>query len=163
MANVVEVAVILVCPYISVLVITLDLSVSQQNAERTVENCLAQGHDGRTKANQDGSGARPSAHSTLLVALLEDHPQVGQVHGGLDGVEEALGAGEAVAPVEGDPAVDVVDLAVQLVGHPERPVQGAALHGERAAEDVDGVPYDQREGDGHPGEDGVGGGVAPCC
>lgn len=63
--------------------------------------------------------------------------------------------------MEGFPAVDVVDLAVELVGRPERPVQPAALHGVGAAEDVDGVPDDEREGDGHPEEGPEGGRVLP--
>lgn len=64
--------------------------------------------------------------------------------------------------MEGLPAVDVVDLAVELVGRPDGPVEGAAGHGERPQEDVAGVPDDEGQGDGEPDEGCGGGGMAEC-
>lgn len=54
----------------------------------------------------------------------------------------------------------MVDLAVEPVGRPDGPVEGAAGHGQRAQEDVAGVPDDEGQGDGEPGEGGGGGSVA---
>lgn len=136
MADVVEATVVLVCP---------------------VQNRLAQRHDGGTEADEGGPGAGPPADDLVAGgrgALAGKVPsaEVPEVEEGLDGVEEALGAGEAVAGAEGLEAVDVVDLAVELVGGPEGVVPGAAGHGVGAEEDVAGVPDDEGEGDCEPEE-----------
>ena len=142
---------------------------STSGAQRTVENRLGERHDGGAKADQDGLGAAATrdcpptarAAAAAIDGLGEEGPGVGEVHERLDGVEGALGGGEAALGVKGLPAVDVVDLAVQLVGRPERPVQPAVLHGVRAAEHVDRVPDDEREGDAEPEERGRVGRVRP--
>lgn len=141
---------------------------STSGAQRTVENRLGERHDGGAKADQDGLGAAatrdcpPAACAAAAVdGLGEEGPGVGEVHERLDGVEGALGGGEAALGVKGLPAVDVVDLAVELVGRPERPVQPAVLHGVRAAEHVDRVPDDEREGNAEPEERGRVGRVRP--
>jgi hypothetical protein len=61
--------------------------------------------------------------------------------------------------VEGLEAVDVIDLAVELVGRPHGPVEGASRHGERAQEDIARVPDDEGQGDGEPDERERGGSV----
>ncbi len=133
--------------------------------QHTVEERLGERHDGGAKANQDGLRATATRNGPLpagaLDGLCEKGPGVGEVHDGLDGVEGALGGGEAAARVKGLPAVDVVDLAVELVRRPQRPVQPAVLHGVRPAEHVDGVPDDERERHAEPEERGGVGRVRP--
>lgn len=127
-----------------------------------VKNRLAERHDSSAKSSDDSQRAVAAPDGTGAgLAAGEDVPEVDEVHGRLDGVEEALGRGEAAVGVEGLPAVDVVDGAVQLVGYPEGPVQPAALHGVGAAEDVDGVPDDEGQREGQPAECEGRRGVAP--
>ena len=130
----------------------------------TVENCLGQGHDSSAEANQDSLSARTANKGLALTELLgpgkEDIP-VGKIHARLKDIQHALGSGEATAGMKCLPAIDVVDLAIQLVRRPQRPVHPAVLHGVRAAEHVDGVPDDERQGDGEPEERGRIGGVRP--
>lgn len=91
------------------------------NAEtRTVEHRLAERHEGGAEADQDGN-ARP--WPLQAGSAVRGHSrQVVEVEERLDCVQSRLRAGETVVVVDGLPAVDVVDLAVQLVRHPQRPV-----------------------------------------
>lgn len=153
-ANVVKAAVVLICPYTFpnwFLLVRFHTSSNLENKKMwvhgflTVQNCLAKRHDGSGVAKQRSPGAtsaRQDSGAPLGVAK-EPGRDIPQIHERLDGVEQALGAGEAVAGVKGLPAVDVVDLAVELVGRPDGPVEGAAGHGERPQEDVAGVPDDE--------------------
>lgn len=130
----------------------------------TIQNRLAKRHDSSGIAKQRSPGtASASQHSRPPIgglAAKQPGGEIVQVHERLGGIEQALGAGEAVSRVESLPAVDVVDLAVELVGRPDGPVQGAAGHGERTQEDVARVPDDEGQGDGEPDEGGGGGRVA---
>ena len=113
----------------------------------TVQHGLAEGHDGGAKGDQDGEGSGPPGQNlgggrattgtadrgttADLTAASEVEPKVGEVEQGLGDVEGALGGGEAAAGAKRLPAVDVVDLAVQRVRHPQRPVQRAPFHCQR--------------------------------
>ena len=98
---------------------------SKYAGEPTVQYSFAKRHDGRAEGDENGNSSLAS--QDLLSAgdgdaILVVYEEVVEVHDGLEDVQEALGGGEAAAGVEGLPAVDVVDLAVQLVGGPEGPV-----------------------------------------
>jgi hypothetical protein len=128
--------------------------VPSQHRSLTVKHSLAESHNRGAERDQDGKARRPPSQDPLgardaagRLAVRVVDIDVGEVHGGLDDVQGALGRGEAVAGLEGLPAVDVVHLAVQLVRHPEGPVHGAAGHGERPEQHVDAVP--DHEGQRH--------------
>lgn len=129
------------------------------NCFLTIQNSLAQRHDGSGVAKERSPGAASARQdsSTALGLAKQIGCEIPKIHERLNGIEQALGAGEAVAGIKGLPAVDVVDLAVELVGCPDGPVEGAAGHRERSQEDVAGVPDDEGQGDGEPDE-GCGGG-----
>lgn len=129
---------------------------------RTVEKSLAQGHDGGAEANQDSSGTTATSGDLLALdgsGLDKSEVHVVKVHGGLDGIQSALGRGEAIAGVEGLPAVDVVDLAVELVRRPEGIVHPSVLHGMGATKNVNGIPENQWERNTHPQQSPVRGRV----
>lgn len=96
----------------------------------TVEHSLAQSHDGRAEGDEDGLAGGAAREDPLLaaedaadgLAPGEVEVDVGEVHGRLNDVQAALRGREAVARVEGLPAVDVVRLSIELVGRIEGPV-----------------------------------------
>lgn len=95
----------------------------------TVQDGLAQRHEGGAPAKQDGEAAFAAPYAAIGGLVLVPEVDIGDVHDGLNDVEGALRTGEAITGVESLPAVDMVDLAIELVGRPDGPVKAAALHG----------------------------------
>jgi hypothetical protein len=67
-----------------------------------------------------------------------------------DNVHSRLGSGEAIARIICGPAIDVIDLPVELVGYPKRLLVLASRHGMRSKENIKSIPNDQRQRHSEP-------------
>lgn len=131
---------------------------------RTIEYGFAQSHERSAESDEDcdtsltpiysSGGAqlpdgilRWSAASldVLLLTILVNDVKVGKVHSSLDDVERSLSGGEAIVRIPRLGAVDVVNLAVELVWCIQRPDPLSSRHSIGTAKDVARVPDDQRQ------------------
>lgn len=131
-------------PHVAPARVCLVEPIQRRLAQRHDRSCKS--HHGSQRATlptneplrQEGRRRRPLPRSTRLQlgSVRVHEEQVEEVEDRFNDVQGGLRGGEAVLLVEGFPAVDVVRSGVQLVRGPNRPVQGAAGHGEGAQEDI---------------------------
>lgn len=152
---------------------------SRQHRRLTVQNRLAQSHDGGGKQHDDRLGyprcsdarvATPRHQGVNITKSVQtlgrrphDDDDIVNIHEDFDSVQGTLSSGEAILAVPRWPAIDVINGTVQGIWLPHRKVDSPTWHRVRAQEDIKGVPYDQRQRNRQPDHgQGSNGMLEPC-